>query len=188
MALAYFIRFSTYGTWLHGITRGMGSVDDEHNAYGSSFIPPDSAREARARVAMEQPPFTMNAAQRDIVRDAIVDLAREKDWRLWAAHVRTAHVHTVITAAREPGRVMSDLKARVSRDLTRAGFDSAERRRWTRHGSTRHLFTEAEVVEKMDYTLNKQGAPMATHDGRQDDEVRSRKEEPRTNGKEPRTQ
>jgi len=37
------------------------------------------------------------------------------------------------------------MKASVSRDLTSAGFDTAERRRWRRHGSTKHLFREQEV-------------------------------------------
>ncbi|HUT29941.1 MAG TPA: hypothetical protein VMX13_09125 [Sedimentisphaerales bacterium] len=34
--LAYLITFSTYGAWLHGDNRG--SVDKNHNSYGSLFI------------------------------------------------------------------------------------------------------------------------------------------------------
>jgi REP element-mobilizing transposase RayT len=107
----------------------------------------------------------MNARQRDVVHDAIVGIATEKNWRLWAVHVRSNHVHVVITAEREPRRLMSDLKARASRELTRAGFDDPERRRWTRHGSTKHLFEWAQVQEKINYTLYAQGAPMALYDG-----------------------
>jgi hypothetical protein len=29
MPLAYFITFTTYGTWLHGTAKGNGSVDRE---------------------------------------------------------------------------------------------------------------------------------------------------------------
>ncbi|MBV8780934.1 MAG: hypothetical protein JO353_06005, partial [Phycisphaerae bacterium] len=47
-----------------------------------------------------------------------------------------------------------------------AGFDDATRQRWTRHGSTLHLFDEAAVADKIDYTLNRQGAMMAYYDGR----------------------
>ena len=47
MALAYFITFSTYGTWLHGTEKGLGSVDVEHNAYLSPFIAFDNARFVR---------------------------------------------------------------------------------------------------------------------------------------------
>jgi REP element-mobilizing transposase RayT len=38
----------------------------------------------------------MEPAEREVVRDAIVALCREKGWRLMALHVRTNHVHVVI--------------------------------------------------------------------------------------------
>ena len=168
MALAYFITFSTYGTWLHGTSKGKGSVDCEHNQYGMPYVEPDADREGRSRGAMKQAPYTMKPGERDIVRDAIVALCRAKGWRLLAVHVRSNHVHIVVAVDREADRVMSDLKARASRELTRAGFDDANRRRWTRHGSTLHLFDEAAVADKIDYTLNRQGVPMAWYDGRSD--------------------
>jgi len=103
MALAYFITFTTCGTWLHGTSKGKGSVDAEHNAYGSAFVQPDADRLATAPKRMMQPPYIMDAARRAVVRDAIVELGDEKGWRVWAVHVRSNHVHVVITADREPG-------------------------------------------------------------------------------------
>lgn len=88
-------------------------------------------------------------------------LSQERGWRLLAVHVRSNHAHLVIQADRDPKRLMSDLKARASRDLTRAGYDDTLRRRWTRHGSTRHLFHEDDVEAKIRYTLNEQGSRMA---------------------------
>jgi REP element-mobilizing transposase RayT len=167
MALAYFITFTTYGTWLHGTSKGKGSVDREHNQYGGEFVTPDSQRESESREAMAQSPYIMRSAEeRGVVRDAIVGLCSRRGWRLFALHVRTNHVHAVVEAGGDAGRVMSDMKACVSRQLTRAGFDDAARRRWTRHGSTLHLFNEAAVADKIDYTLNRQGVMLAYHDGR----------------------
>jgi hypothetical protein len=40
MARAYFITFTTYGTWLHGTQKGKGSVDRENNLYGAAFVEP----------------------------------------------------------------------------------------------------------------------------------------------------
>ena len=175
MALAYFITFHTYGTWLHGTSKGKGSVDLGHNQYGEEFVAPDAQREAEARENMPQPPYTMSSAgEREIVCQAIISLCRQRGWQLLAVHVRTNHVHAVVQAGIDPGRVMSDMKARASRELTRAGFDDANRRRWTRHGSTLHLFDEAAVADKIDYTLNRQGAMLAYYDGRNDNK------EPRT--------
>ncbi len=160
VALAYFITFSTYGTWLHGTDKGLGSVDAAHNEYGTPFIEPDMERFERERSSMTQPPYVMDAPRRKVVRDAIVNICREKEWLLLALHVRSNHVHVVVCADREPGRLMSDLKARASRDLNRAGFDAADRKRWTRHGSTLHLFESALVEEKVQYTIDKQGVMM----------------------------
>jgi REP element-mobilizing transposase RayT len=165
MALAYFITFSTYGTWLHGTSKGNGSVDRHHNAYGTPFLAPDDKLEKYAARRMADPPYTLSETARTVVRDAIVGLCAEKDWTLLALHVRTNHVHSVICAERDPRRLMSDLKSRASRDLNRAGTDSSAKR-WTRHGSTRHLFDEASVAAAVAYTLDEQGSPMAVHDPR----------------------
>ena len=170
MALAYFLTFTTYGTWLPGSGKGLGSVDRAHNAYGSPFVAPDPAREQRAADRMTDPPYMLDEPTRTIVRDAIVALCVERNWTLLALHVRANHVHAVISADREPGRLMSDLKARASRDLNRAGVDNRSKR-WTRHGSTRHLFNQASVAAAVTYTLDEQGPPLAVYDPRAAHEV-----------------
>lgn len=161
MPLAYFITFTTYGTRLHG--SGKGSVDLEHNAFDTPLLPPDPEREVEDRGRMTQAPYIMSGPEREIVCRAIVELSHEKEWDLLAAHVRTNHVHVVIAAARDLGRLMSDLKGLASRDLTRAGFDDISRRRWTRHGSTRHLLQADQVEEKIRYTLDEQGDRMSCY-------------------------
>jgi hypothetical protein len=163
MALADFITFTTYGTWLPGSAKGKGSVDAEHNVSGTPFVEPDARREQRARVAMVEPLCVMGPEERAIVCKAIVELAKDRGWDLLAAHVRSNQLHVVIRADRDPGRLMSDLKARASRDLTLAGFGNGERRRWTRHGSTLHLYREEEVEAKVRYTLDGQGERMACY-------------------------
>ena len=115
---------------------------------------------------MSQPAYVISAAERYVVRDAIVELCQHRHWLLLAAHVRSNHIHLVVTTDLDPDRVMSDIKARASRALSKAGFADSTRRRWTRHGSTLYLHDQATVADKIDYTLNRQGAPMALYDGR----------------------
>jgi len=177
-ALAYFLTFTTYGTWLHGTDKGAGSVDRDHREYDSPFVAPDPRRQGKAMARMKEPPYVLTESARRVVRDAIVDLCEEKGWTLRALHVRSNHVHAVVSADREPGRLMSDLKARASRDLNRQSEDT-QAKRWTRHGSTRHLFDAAAVQAAERYTLDEQGKPMAIHD--------PRPKEPRKDRKEPRT-
>jgi hypothetical protein len=159
MALAYLITFTTYGARLHGSAKG--SVDDEHNVYGTPLLQADAERERRSHTTMTEPAYTMAPVEREIVLNSIITLTAERRWLLLGAHVRTNHVHVVVSAEREPERIMSDLKARASRDLSFAGFDSVKRRRWTRHGSTRHLFEEEHVEAAIRYALDEQGERMA---------------------------
>ncbi|MBX7103072.1 MAG: transposase [Gemmataceae bacterium] len=175
--LAYFITFSTYGTWLHGTDKGLGSVDDQNNAYGSPFLSPDKLRSEKALARMTQPAYQLDEPRRAVVRDAIVELARDRSFRLWAAHVRSNHVHVVISADRDVDRLMSDIKARASRNLNLAGFENNERKRWTLHGSTKYLFDRASLDARVHYTLYEQGLPMAVYDGIHEPE---NEKEPRT--------
>ena len=175
MALAYFLTWTTYGTWLHG--NAKGSVDKQHNVFETPLLPEEMERARREEQAMVQPAYLMDETQRAIVCKAIVNLARERHWRLWAVHVRANHVHVVVTVERDPGRLLSDFKGRASRDLTRAGFDNVDRKRWTRHGSTRHLFREGDVEAAITYTLDEQGDRMAWY---ADESRKEPPEEPRT--------
>ena len=56
---------------------------------------------------------------------------------------------------------MNDFKAYASRGLNDAGFDNRERKRWTRHGSTRKLWTWEAVEAAIHYVVREQGEPMA---------------------------
>ena len=91
---------------------------------------------------------------------AICEFARRKNWSLHAVHVRSNHVHVVVSADGPAERAMNDLKTAASRRLNRAFTAERDRPRWTRHGSTRYLWSEAEVAYKVDYVLSSQGDPM----------------------------
>jgi REP element-mobilizing transposase RayT len=161
--LAYFITFHTYGTWLHG--QAPGSVDREHNQFGTPFLPADRAEHAHSREKMTQPPYYLDQVRREIVRDAIVEECRFRGWHLRALHVRSNHVHMVVAAQSAPEAVMRMCKSQASKRLNQAGCERADRKRWTTHGSTVYLWDEAAVSEKRDYTLNRQGDLMAVFDG-----------------------
>ena len=103
----------------------------------------------------------MDKQRRGIVLSAIVEHAAYKQWRLHAVHVRTNHVHVVVSGNIEPERIMNAFKSYASRALNAAELDIGRRHRWTRHGSTRYLFDEDAVLDSIDYVLNRQGSPMA---------------------------
>jgi REP element-mobilizing transposase RayT len=162
--LAYFITFTTYGTWLHG--RAPGSVDREHNAPGTPFMEPDETRERKMRAAMRQEPYTLDGPRRQVVLRTIQEVAAHRNWQLWAVHVRSNHVHVILTAACKPEKVMADLKAWCSRRLRETFHEPPDRDRWTQHGSTRYLNDEKSFDAAVVYVIDEQGESMELYDSR----------------------
>jgi REP element-mobilizing transposase RayT len=161
--VAYFITFSTYGAWLHG--RDTGSVDKQHNEVGTPFLLPDVKRDRSERANMREPPYLLNAVRREIVLRTILEVAAHRGWLVWACHVRTTHVHAIVTGTAKPEKIMSDFKAYASRRLKEQLGEPSDCKRWTQHGSTRYLWSKERVAEKMEYVLNGQGAPMSVYEG-----------------------
>jgi REP element-mobilizing transposase RayT len=162
--LAYFITFTTYGTWLHG--RAPGSVDREHNEPGMPLLPADAEQESAERGRLRQREYRLDAGRRDVVLRTIVEVAKHRGWTLWAVHVRSNHVHIVVSAAARPEKVMADLKAWASRRLRETFGEDADRDRWTQHGSTIYVWTSEALAEKIAYVVHGQGVPMAVYDSR----------------------
>ena len=95
---------------------------------------------------MREPPYLLDAPRR---------------WGLQACHVRTNHVHVIVTAETAPEKVMSDFKAYASRRLRERLGESADCKRWTHHGSTRYLWKPESVGAAIQYVVREQGEPMA---------------------------
>ena len=163
--LAYFITFTTYGTWLQG--RDPGWVDRQHNEYGTPILEGDAERESAQRAKMRQPEYRLDEPRRAIVLKTILEVAAHRQWRVLAVHVRTNHVHVVVSAAAKPEKV-------ISRRLREALGEEADRDRWTQHGSTKYLWSEESVAEKVDYVVRGQGEPMAVYDYRAENRAGSR--------------
>jgi REP element-mobilizing transposase RayT len=167
-ALAYFITFSTYGTWLHGDERG--SVDRKTNAAGEPLVPADPDLRRKREALMTDPEYRMEATERVTVLAAIRQHAGFRGWSLLAAHVRSNHVHIVVAGDARPERMMTEFKAYASRALNRMNPSEAERKYWTRHGSTRWLNTDESVRRAIEYTVAEQGEPMAVYQAKDDEE------------------
>jgi REP element-mobilizing transposase RayT len=156
--LAYLLTFTCYGTWLHG--DATGSIDRRHNRYGTPLLPPSPPDERANRGRMEQPPYVLDSPRRRVVRQAIEGVCAHRGWVLHALHVRTNHVHAVVHSDVKPERILNDFKAYASRALTAAGCEGSDRKRWTRHGSTRYLWKSEHVDLAVQYVLHEQGEPM----------------------------
>ena len=153
-AKAYFLTWTTYGTWLPGDSRGWV---DRRRRHGEVVEPPDPQREATARRAMKEEPVTLDAGLRRVVHKAMLDTAAYRGWFVHALEVRSNHVHVVATAEDKAAEeVMRVLKAYASRALSKARPERTGRW-WTRQGSKRNLFTDKALAAAIRY-VQKQGA------------------------------
>ena len=92
------------------------------------------------RQQTDRVPYFLDKERRMRVLDALREVCVQRKWNLWAAHVRTNHVHVVVEADVRPEKVMKTFKAYASRGLNLLGIDGVGRKMWARHGSTRWLY------------------------------------------------
>jgi REP element-mobilizing transposase RayT len=168
--MACLITFTCYGTRLHG--RESGSVDRHHNIPGLPYLPANPVWLGFNESRMTDEPYGLDVTRRKIVLEALQAGCAHRGWALIAAHVRTTHVHVVVTAEENPDKVMTALKAYASRDLNESGLDRPGRKRWTRHGSTCDLRTPEAVQRAAKYVIEHQGKPMAVYTAPASPEVR----------------
>ena len=156
--VAYFITFTTYGTWLHGDRRG--SVDPEHNIYDTSYVAPDPRRQRCDGGQLRHPPVLLNNERRGSVDRAIREVCRHRGWELHALNVRTNHVHIVVSAPDTPERAMNSFKSWATRKMIEADHLTFGTKAWARHGSTRYLWNEDQLETACLYVAEGQGADL----------------------------
>jgi len=153
--VAYFLTWTTYGTWLPGDARGW--VQHGEGSADRAYRQRDPHLEALARRRMPKEPVLLNARFRRVVEQAVRDTCRVKHWTLHVLNVRSNHVHVVLTVPdRPPERIMASLKAWASRRLNEAADRNERRQWWTRHGSTRYLKSRASLERAVEYVRNQQ--------------------------------
>jgi REP element-mobilizing transposase RayT len=155
--LAYFITWTTYGTWLPGDARGWIKSGE----YGVK--PPDPELERQARKAMTEPAALLTKSQRTLIELTIAAHCRIRGWILHAVNARTNHIHVVVTAQRDPDEVRDQFKAWCSRKLsdhaglTKAIAKKAGRRHWfTEGGDTQLIETDQHLENVVRYVLELQ--------------------------------
>jgi len=160
-AMRYLITFACYGAHLHG--HESGSVDRHHNLFGSRLAEANPKRVALKLEQMTRAAYLLDQDRRATVIGALREVCFTRGWILWAAHVRTNHVHAVAEADVRPEKIMHAFKAYASRNLNRTGVDQPGRQRWARHGSTRWLWKDEDVRRAIRYVVEGQGERMEVH-------------------------
>jgi REP element-mobilizing transposase RayT len=153
--LGYLITFRTYGTWLHGDNRG--SVDRHHNRFGAPLIPPNEKWLRSNHLLLKQEPVILSNEQRALIKKSIRQTCEIRGWRVYKTNVRTNHLHTVVSAACGPSRILNALKSNATRELREAGLWSHPSSPWADRGSKRYLWTEEHLTKAIEYVELDQG-------------------------------
>lgn len=153
-ALAYLVTFRCYGTWLHGDDRG--SMDRDNRTFDTPVLAPSAARREWERAQLVHPPWELDRLQRKLIAEAIAEVCDMRRWGPLAVSARSNHVHAVAAGAAAPEVMLSTFKRWSTRRLRGAGLAGPDARVWSRHGSTRYLWTEDSVARAVDYVLHRQ--------------------------------
>lgn len=159
--MTYLLTWVCYGTWLPG---RQGAVSRKLATYGAPLPEASFRAEREAAKRMTQQPYLLDEKRRRIVLGAVLKVCSFRDWALFAAHVRSNHVHVVIKAECKPESVVNVLKSYSSRALNLQGLDVHGRMRWARHASTRYLWTEDNTKSAIHYVLHDQGNPLEVYE------------------------
>jgi REP element-mobilizing transposase RayT len=158
--LAYHITFTTYGSWLHGDQRG--SVDKDHNQYGSNFVSPNSGLHKQEQTSLKNSPIILDKNIREVVLKALLRVCGYRGWITHAVHVRSNHIHIVVSGKEKPEKMMADFKAYATRAIKKNSNNQAlVRKYWSQHGSTKYLWTKENLVSTVEYVKNRQGKVMS---------------------------
>ena len=156
--LAYFLTWTTYGSWLPGDARGW----TDH--YGQVR----AADPGLARLAARWMPsaaITLKASERNVVEATIRRHCHHREWHLHAVACRSQHVHVVVTAPGMSAKsVLAQFKAWCTVDLTRARTTvggAVRQQQWTRGGSCRVVYDEQSLVDTTTYVRVCQDRPRA---------------------------
>ena len=99
----------------------------------------DEPRHKTEGALMREPAYSLGRQDRSIVLQAIREVCEYRGWVLVACHVRTTHVHAVVTSEAGGEKLMNGFKAYASRALNKRG--EKRNKRWARHGSIRGITT-----------------------------------------------
>jgi REP element-mobilizing transposase RayT len=146
--LAYFITWTTYGTWLPGDERGWVEAGKP------GIQAPDAVRKDEVERRLAFDPVYLDPAQRSVVHDALEEHAEFRGWELRARNTRTNHVHVAVSAREDGAKVRDRFKAWCSRRLNeRFGKRPIW---WTRWGSVRYVWKEHHLENVFRYVVDGQ--------------------------------
>ncbi len=139
--VGYMVTWTTYGSWLPGDERGFVA--------NGQILPGDLKTLERNKKRQKLPTVKLNKKEIKLIRQTIVNEAREIGHEIVALSVCTNHVHL---AARTNDKLIEDIVGRYKSITTSALWElGREGRIWTKGYDKRFCFSEEELTRKIQY-------------------------------------
>lgn len=166
-ALAYFLTWTTYGTWLPGDDRGWVR-------YGRGMRLPNPIVEREAAARMTEDACRLDHEQRRLVETTVDDHCRIRRWTLYVVNCRSNHVHVVVAANLHPDDIRDQFKAWCTRRLKALELErkrqfpvsdpggpkhAAREKWWTERGSGLYVNDEEALEDIIYYVSEAQDLP-----------------------------
>jgi REP element-mobilizing transposase RayT len=154
--IAFFLTWSTYGTWLPGDERGWVE-------YRRGFQLPDPVLELECTARMSEAAVRLLPHDRQAVHEQLAETCKFRGWILHAANCRSNHAHVVVTADVAPKTLREQLKAWCTRRLKQLHRDQSHEppreQWWAERGSIRWLHTQDDLDAAILYVRDGQDDP-----------------------------
>ena len=139
--MAYHITFGTYGTRLHGDSRG--TVDRRMNRPGDPIIGSDASWWGQEHGRLRFPPVVLTREQMDYVEARVPEICTRGGWNHHTCAAGPDHVHGVLTSPSEGESVRKWLKRWLGETLSAKWPLSHGATWWAEGGSVRWVWTNA---------------------------------------------
>jgi len=146
--LAYHISLHTYGSWLPGDPRGWHHRGDGPRALERPGWEP---LRAVARELQRDPTVMFTEPMGVVVVEAVVTLAHDRGWRLYAAEAVSSHLHAVIGAPLIGVAVIREIREVGAKLLCDRGLHDPSQRVWSRGGHFSMVHTIAGLARAVEY-------------------------------------
>lgn len=139
--VGYLITWTTYGTWLQGDERGF--VKDGDIRKVNPVLNDNNIKKLKQKAVL------LNAEQRVIVREAIIEASRKLKQKIHAVAVCSNHVHIAAEYMDvEIGRIVNIYKNAGRAALKKGGFEG---KLWTSGYDKRYCFDEESMQRRIGY-------------------------------------
>ena len=158
--LGYHITWGVYGRRLHGDRRG--TVDRDHNEYGTPVVGPDPQREQTERERLKYPPIELTIEQRLFIEDVMPTICERGHWLYLTCAAGPDHVHVVLESPFDPEIIRRLLKRWLGHELSQKWPLRDGQTWWAECGSIRWLTDQSYRENAISYVHRQRTARETT--------------------------